>query len=83
MKPDEKTGKAKLYSDIAMRARMWLWSGLVTAFGEASDVEYEKANRSIGHDFARIGLPKLSFAPIFETLRLSMPSIMTSASVTI
>jgi hypothetical protein len=41
-----------------------------------------KPERRIGHDFARIGLPKLCFGPIFETLKTSMPSILEGVSQT-
>ncbi|KAF2123652.1 hypothetical protein P153DRAFT_412683 [Dothidotthia symphoricarpi CBS 119687] len=38
--------------------------------------------RRISHDFARIGLPKLSIAPIFEILRESMPAVLEEISIT-
>ncbi len=34
--------------------------------------------RRVGHEFARVGLPKVHFAPIFETLKSKYPRIMQS-----
>lgn len=34
--------------------------------------------RRVGHEFARIGLPKIYFGPVFETLRSKYPKIMAS-----
>lgn len=39
-------------------------------------------DRRIGHDFARIGLPKKYFGPVLETLRSTNPHILDNVSVT-
>ena len=93
VKPDEKTGKSKLYSDVVMKGPNWVlnqWTSRDVIVEGVPDNILDKPprmvgirpERRIGHDFARIGLPKLSFAPMLETLRSSMPSILESVSVT-
>ncbi|KAK1828583.1 hypothetical protein QBC39DRAFT_264826, partial [Podospora conica] len=39
--------------------------------------------RRIGHDFARIGLPRVYFCPLFETLRSKYPKLLDGVSVTV
>ena len=93
VKPDEKTGKGKLYTDIVMKGPNWVlnqWTSKNVIMEGVPDNILDKPprmingrpERRIGHDFARIGLPKLSFAPIFETLKSSMPAVMDSVSIT-
>lgn len=36
-----------------------------------------KSNRRIGYDFARVGLPKFAFGPMFHTLDMSFPGILS------
>lgn len=93
VKADEKTGKSKLYSDVVMVGNNWLlsqWTSKNVIMEGVPEKILEKGarpsngrpERRIGHDFARIGLPKTSFGPIFETLKTAMPSILEGVSVT-
>jgi hypothetical protein len=41
-----------------------------------------QAKRTIGHHFARFGLPIISLGPVFETLAASMPGLMNDLSIT-
>lgn len=93
VKPDEKTGKSKLYTDVVMKGPNWLlsqWTSKMVVPEGVPDNILDKPprmvngrpERRIGHDFARIGLPKLCFAPIFETLKTGMPSILDNVSQT-
>lgn len=93
VKPDEKTGKAKLYSDVVMRGPNWVlsqWTSKNVVLEGVADnildkpprVTNGKPDRRIGHDFARIGLPKTSFGPIFETLKVTFPMILDDVSTT-
>ncbi|KAI6986066.1 hypothetical protein KC359_g8909 [Hortaea werneckii] len=92
VKPDEKTGKNKLYSDVVMKGSDWLltqWTARYMVLESVPDNILDKpprmnngrSERRIGHDFARIGLPKMCFGPIFETLKKIFPSIMDTSSV--
>ena len=93
VKADEKTGKNKVYSDVVMKGSNWLlnqWTSKDVVIETVPDAIMNKPprvingrpERRIGYDFARIGLPKASFLPIFETLRSSMPSILEGVSIT-
>ena len=93
IKPDEKTGKSKIYSDVVMKGSNWLlsqWTSKNVIMEGVADNILDKPprmvngrpERRIGHDFARIGLPKTSFGPIFETLKSSYPSLLNAVSVT-
>jgi len=93
VKPDEKTGKNKVYSDVVMKGSNWLlnqWTSRDVVIETVPDAIMNKPpriingkpERRIGYDFARIGLPKASFLPIFETLKASMPSLMEGVSIT-
>jgi len=93
IKGDEKTGKSKLYSDVVMKGPNWLlsqWTSKdVVMEGVANNILDKpprmingRPERRIGHDFARIGLPKTSFGPVFETLKEVYGGILESVSVT-
>ncbi|KAI4235541.1 MAG: hypothetical protein LQ349_003086 [Xanthoria aureola] len=93
VKPDEKTGKSKIYSDVVMKGSNWVisqWTSMNVVLEGVADAVLDKPprmingrpERRIGHDFARIGLPKTSFAPIFETLKSIFPSILDDISAT-
>ncbi len=93
VKPDEKTGKSKLYSDVVMKGPNWVlsqWTSKDVVLEGVADNILDKPprltngrpDRRIGHDFARIGLPKTSFGPIFETLKTVFPSIVDDISIT-
>jgi len=93
VKPDEKTGKSKLYTDIVMKGPDWLlsqWTSKDVVMEGVPDNILNKPprmvngrpERRIGHDFVRVGLPKFSFGPIFETLRTGMPSLLDGVSQT-
>jgi hypothetical protein len=93
VKPDEKTGKSKLYSDVVIKGSNWIlsqWTSKnVIMEGVADNILDKpprmingKPERRIGHDFARFGFPKTSFGPVFETLKSIMPSILDGISTT-
>lgn len=92
-KPDEKTGKGKIYSDIVMRGNDWVlnqWTmnGVVMEgvpehiLDKPPRMIGGRAERRIGHDFVRLGLPALAVGPVLETIRGGMPNVMSSMSVT-
>lgn len=39
--------------------------------------------RRIGHEFVRIGLPRMYFAPVFETLKSEYPSLLDRVVITV
>lgn len=93
VKPDEKTGKSKLYTDVVMKAEGWRltqWTSKNVVLEVVPNNILDKTprmvngrpERRIGHDFARIGLPKLCFAPVFKTLENGMPSLLNNISQT-
>ena len=85
------TGSPKHYMDavIADRKGTWLlsqWtSEWVVIEGVAPEVLMKQnrtgaslqSNRRIGVHFARIGLPKMAFRPLFNTLSQNYPGIMS------
>jgi len=92
-KSDEKTGKGKSYSDIVMKGPNWVlnqWTMADVVMEHVPDNILEKPprmqngrpERRIGHDFVRIGIPKMRAAPIFETIRSGIPAVMSNVSVT-
>lgn len=92
-KPDEKTGKGKVYSDIVMKGNDWVlnqWTMNDVVVEGVPEHILEKAprmiggrpERRIGHDFLRIGLSAKKVAPVLETIRAGMPNVMSSMSVT-
>lgn len=95
-KPDQKVGKARIYSDIVMlgtKANFVLnqWTSMNVIMEGVPQKILDKPTRTnangrperkIGHDFARVGLPKASFGPVFETLRDNMPGLFEEVSVT-
>lgn len=93
IKADEKTSTSKRYSDVVMKGASWVlskWTSENVVLEGVADnildkpprVTNGRPERRIGHDFARIGLPKTSFGPIFETLKMTYPSIMDGISIT-
>lgn len=93
VKPDEKTGKGKMYSDVVMKGPNWLlsqWTSKDVIMEGVPENILDKPprmvngrpERRIGHDFARIGLPKTSFGPIFETMKSIFPTILDDVSIT-
>ncbi|KAK6436905.1 hypothetical protein LTR95_006909 [Oleoguttula sp. CCFEE 5521] len=86
------TGSPKHYSDAVVAGIRGDWmlnqwtSEWVVVEGVAPDVFMKQhrvgaatqSNRRIGINFARIGLPKLSFGPLFNTLSQNFPGIMSS-----
>ena len=90
------TGSPKHYMDavIADRQGRWLlsqWtSEWVVIEGVAPDVlmrqhrngSATQSNRKIGINFARIGLPKMAFGALFNTLSANYPAIMTQVTET-
>ena len=92
VKADQKTGKARLYSDVVMKGPNWTLTQWTSKFMIVESVPANILNkpprmtngrpeRRIGHDFVRIGLAKICFAPVFETLRKSMPTILDANSI--
>ncbi|KAG5916585.1 hypothetical protein E4U61_003498 [Claviceps capensis] len=87
-KGDQKTGKIKLYSDLVMKGRGRGHRGRPEEdLGQGPKghphVDGTREERRIGHDFARIGLPKMYFGPLFETLRSKYPKILDGISTTV
>jgi hypothetical protein len=86
------TGSPKHYSDAVVAGIHGDWllnqwtSEWVVIEGVAPDVFMKQhrvgsatqSNRRIGINFARIGLPKLAFGPLFHTLSKNYPGIMSS-----
>jgi hypothetical protein len=85
----DSTGGSGIYVDIVVVARDESWminqptSPFVVVDGVAENIPAmppkagAKNNRRIDHDFARIGLPKFAFGPIFHTLDTNFPGILS------
>jgi len=93
VKPDQKTGKARVYSDAVIKGPDWVlnqWTIKNVILEGVPDKVLDKPprmingkmERRIGHEFARIGLPKESVGPVFGTLRSMMPSVLEDISHT-
>lgn len=82
------TGGASIYVDIVVIAKDESWminqptSSFVVIDGVAENILANppkagaKNSRRIGHDFARVGLPKFAFGPEFNTLETNFPGIL-------
>ncbi|KAK8872354.1 hypothetical protein PGQ11_002868 [Apiospora arundinis] len=92
-KSDTKTGKPRIYSDVVMVGKdpffilnKWTIKDIILegvspkVLSMPPRMNNGKPDRKIGVHFVRIGLPKLSIAPMFESMKESMPSIQDSYS---
>ncbi|KAH7001760.1 hypothetical protein B0J12DRAFT_692603 [Macrophomina phaseolina] len=94
-KREQKLDKNKIYSDVIMvgAKRDWIlpqWTSKDVVMEGVPENLLSKPprmnrgvpERMIGHHFARFGLPKKSFAPIFETLASGIPGILSKVTST-
>ena len=87
------TGELRMYTDAVVCDidQKWLinqWtSDWVVIEGVARDVLMgptrvgSKSGRRIGHEFARVGLPKFSFGPLFNSLQSQFPRVLSLVKV--
>jgi hypothetical protein len=92
-KADEKAGKGKMHSHVVMKSSNWVlnqWTMGDMVMEHVPDgilekplgMQRGKPIRRMGHDFVRIGVPKMKAAPVFEAIRSEIPSVMSNISVT-
>ena len=86
------TGGPGIYVDVVVIAKDESWmlnqvtSGNVVVDGVKEEILKKPAKmgnkRRIGHDFARVGLPKYSFGPTFNTLQSKFPGVLSEIKQT-
>jgi hypothetical protein len=95
-KSDNRTERPKVYVDIVLKQtekrlllNQWSFENVILKGLERSALDKinlpnnqkgKGQKHRIGHDFVRVGLPKMWFGPDFENLRNRYPKLMLSAN---